>query len=741
MEIKLYRYQEIALEKVLYALRRFGRALMVMATGLGKTIVSSKLVELFLSDNPGKRILFLSHDNGILEQSLLKYESILGNRYSYARFFGVKKDWNADKYDIVFATFQSSPHKLFNADHFDFIIVDESHHSKADTYFECLQYFRPKWKLGMTATPDREDEQDIRSIFGKEVVNDDLPSALANGWLTPVEYQVLTDGLDRETLEEICNEVLVENIRITEGQLNERIFIRTRSEEQCKKIIEYTCNNLKAIVFCRNISHLEHIYEILPNSVIVHSERSEEQNKEAERMYVSGKASHILVVDKYNEGKDLPDTDILVFMRGTESYRIWAQQLGRGLRLFPGKEKVIVLDFVANIERIKNIDKLIRQIGKFGKNGQSNDMMKINSPLHIEGANFIFDFTSEIVNIFSVLERIMMPFYATWQEASLAAIRLGITSSEDYRLKCSLDSRLYVDPQSRYKDFPGWYIFLGKIKFPENWLTRSSYANKNLVDSVVLSKEIEKIKEEFPDEFGLFYSNNGSLTEFFSPKVIKVLDSLIPSKKLIKTCKTKNQIINELKSINVIVGNRTISTFLNKYKVSNPHWFIPKNSYTKNLLLHPELCDKAITYFSVYAKPKGWLTSNQIAILKNRSRVSVEKSLDLLANDNVFFVKLAYGENGFLNYYNPLLLESILESNPEGWLTLDAIVTKKIDGLSTPMIKKYVESFREENPEFFKVFSSSRGQSEYIHPSLIKKIYSFSTKKKFVLSKKVKKMP
>lgn len=384
-------------------------------------------------------------------------------------FFGVKKDWNADKYDIVFATFQSSPHKLFNADHFDFIIVDESHHSKADTYFECLQYFRPKWKLGMTATPDREDEQDIRSIFGKEVVNYDLPEALANGWLTPVEYQVLTDGLDRETLEEICNEVLVENIRITEGQLNERIFIRTRSEEQCKKITEYTCNNLKAIVFCRNISHLEHIYEILPNSVIVHSERSEEQNNEAERMYVSGKVRHILVVDKYNEGKDLPDTDILVFMRGTESYRIWAQQLGRGLRLFPGKEKVVVLDFVANIERIKNIDKLIRQIGKFGKNGQSNDMMKMNSPLHIEGSNFIFDFTSEIVNIFSVLERITTPLYSTWKEASVKCKLLRITKLPEYRLRYQEDLKLPSNPASYYQDFPGYRIFFGGENYYSTW--------------------------------------------------------------------------------------------------------------------------------------------------------------------------------------------------------------------------------------------------------------------------------
>ncbi len=516
MKITLYEYQEIALAKVLHALRKFGKALMVMATGLGKTIVSVKIAELFLSSNPGKRILFLSHDNGILEQSFKKYESILGKDYSYARFFGKKKNWNADKYDIVFATFQSSPHKLFNADHFDLIIVDESHHSQADTYFECLEYFRPKWKLGMTATPDREDEQDIRSIFGKEVVNYDLPEAMAKGWLTPVEYRVLSDGLDVEKLEAICYEVLVENVRITQGQLNERIFIRSRSEEQCKQIVDYTQNGLKAIVFCRNIAHLEHVMEILPNSVVVHSERSDAGNDEAEEMYRSGKASHILVVDKYNEGKDLPDTDLLVFLRDTDSYRIWAQQLGRGLRLFPGKDKVTVLDFVANIDRIKNVYKLITQIGQFNPAGEIDSLLKLDSPLHLEAKNFTFDFTSEIVNIFSVLERIALPYYKTWQEASVGVQFLGIQFEPKYREKYKQDPRLPSSPDRHYEDFPGWPMFLRNenyqvsFNFVKNYKTWQEASLAAITLGITSKREYEKnskLDKKFPSTPRTYYKD------------------------------------------------------------------------------------------------------------------------------------------------------------------------------------------------------------------------------------------
>lgn len=465
MNIELYEYQRVAYDKVIKALSKFGRALMVMATGLGKTIVSAELVEFFLKTKKNSRVLFLCHDTGILEQSFIKYRELLGPEYTYARFFGEKKNWKPEKHTFVFATFQSNPHLFFKAKHFDYIIVDESHHAKAKTYNTVLSYFTPTWKLGMTATPDREDGEDIRLIFGHEVVNYTLAEGIGKGWLTYPDYKVLDDGLDNEIIQQLVQDVLVEERKITKAQLNELVFIRMRTEEQCKRILSYTDDGLKAIVFCNNINHLKHVLEMLPNSVAVHSDQSDLLNDAAKEMYINGLARHILVVDKFNEGIDLPDTDILAFLRPTNSQRIWLQQLGRGLRKLAGKEKVTILDFVGNVERLRDVYTLSIEIGKFDTtlNGFGEKLI-LDSPLHIEGSSFVFDFSEETVNLLSILDHAeKFDLYPTWQEASEATISLGIKSSPEYRNNYKSDARLPSDPVNYYNNFPKWKVFLGKV--------------------------------------------------------------------------------------------------------------------------------------------------------------------------------------------------------------------------------------------------------------------------------------
>ena len=452
MKLKLYDdYQTPAADKVIWALKKCAKALMVMATGLGKTIVSAFVVDHFLSNPKTQRVLVLCHDTGILKNLFKKYHSWFGDgNYTYAHYYGKKKkNGNFSNHTFVFATFQSKPHLFFKADHFDFIIVDEGHHAKAPTYDKVMKFFNPKWKLGMTATPDREDLQDIRHIFGKEVVNNDLPEAMARGWLTPVEYKILSDGLDRDTLQALVDKVSADPVRITESQLNEMIFIPARTEKQCESIVEYTRNGLKAIVFCSNIDHLNHVMEFLPNSVAVHSDQTTDENDDAMEAYEAGLANHILVVDKFNEGIDLPDTDVLVFLRSTNSYRIWVQQLGRGLRLFEGKHKLIVLDFVANIERIRNVQSFIQQIGSFTNTvGGLNQELKLGTPLHIEGLNFTFDFSEQVVSVLGMLE--YMVHAPLWP------------SEEDIKKLCSENNlKRYKDyDKSRPKNYPHSVSFL-----------------------------------------------------------------------------------------------------------------------------------------------------------------------------------------------------------------------------------------------------------------------------------------
>jgi superfamily II DNA or RNA helicase len=494
--ITLWDYQEKAFKKVLHALKTFGRALMVMATGLGKTFISAKIVEELLQ--PGDTILFLCHDNGILNQNYDAFKEVLDDpSITFAKFYGAKKNWDADKHTIVFATFQSvlghlqdeKRQNIFSPKHFSYIIVDESHHAQAETFSEVLQYFKPKWTLAMTATPDREDLVDIRELFGKEVVNYKLPEAIAKGWLTPIEYKVLSDGITKEEIEAICHEIIDEGIRISESQLNEKIFIRLRSKEQCRLIEEETKTGKRAIVFCENIDHLEHVASILPSTVIMHSRLSDKENDKALDAFKQGLVRHIAVVDKFNEGIHIPQAEVIAFLRATNSERIFLQQLGRILSKSAGKLKVTVLDFVANIDRIRKIKALAEEIGRIAGiriNGNNKNLSTLDEAIHLEGEGFSFDFSDEIVNVLSIFEKASVPYYKTWQEASKIAIKLKIKSNKEYIKKHYEDRKLPGCPHWAYEDFPGYHIFLGNdLRFYHTWELASSAARKLKVNSAL----------------------------------------------------------------------------------------------------------------------------------------------------------------------------------------------------------------------------------------------------------------
>ena len=520
--IKLYGYQKVAFKKLVLALRSTFRALLVMATGLGKTFLSIEVVKEFIT--PKDKVLFLCHENGILNKSYKDYQKYFGNQYSYAKFYGKNKDWEADKHNFVFATFQSilghlgnakQKKKLFSRKHFSFVVVDESHHSQAETFAEVIDYFKSKYKLGMTATPDREDQMDIRDIFGEAVVDIRLPEAIAKGLLTPIDYKVLSDGLDEDKIREVCEEVLIDSVRLTENQINEKIFIKVRTEEQCKIIRRYS-KTRKAIVFCENIEHLNHVASILPSSVTVHSKQSNKINDVNFELFENGHVRHVVVVDKFNEGIDIPDTEMLCFLRGTDSERIFLQQLGRGLRKFPGKEKVTILDFVGNIERIKQVSKLVRDIKEFSKTKKQNNNQAFLDPIHVDGEGFNFDFSSQIVDLLSVLERLDQDLYKTWQEASVASIKLGIGENvsnllKDYHARYKIDPQLPSDPHKSYADFPGYRVFLNKEKY-STWQEASIASIKigigKNADDLIGDYSIKyKQDKRLPSSPAVFYSD------------------------------------------------------------------------------------------------------------------------------------------------------------------------------------------------------------------------------------------
>ncbi|MDP4000536.1 MAG: sigma-70 family RNA polymerase sigma factor [bacterium] len=354
----LYEHQREGLDTLERA-RREGaeKALVVMATGLGKTFMAAHDVRRHL-ETGGKKVLYLCHQNDILEQARETFEEVLGTRYRYGYFHGQERE--TGRVDVLFASFQmmQNRHEEFSEKEFTYVVVDESHHGPAPTYLPTIEYFRPEFLLGITATPERGDLQDIREIYGPEVYSLPLHEALARGLLAKPDYRLITDDIDEEVLQRASTE------RVSLGELNRRLFVPKRDEE-IAAIIEEKLQEIEqphAIVFCPSIEYTERLTEFLPGAAPYHSALPQSLQRRRLEAFREGRVNMILTVDKFNEGIDIPDANAVVFLRSTQSGTIFCQQLGRGLRLTRAKEKVLVLDFVANLERIEMLKRLSQDI-------------------------------------------------------------------------------------------------------------------------------------------------------------------------------------------------------------------------------------------------------------------------------------------------------------------------------------------------------------------------------------------
>lgn len=390
-------YQEGAIVIIRTALSSGGRALVVMATGLGKTIVGAFSVVDLVKLGRG---LFLCHLNDALEQALKQFREVLGEEARLGVFHGEKKHW--EEVDILFASFQTLTEwkKAFFEDEFRYVIVDESHHGQAPTYKQVIEYFKPKELLALTATPDRMDQKDIREIFGHEVVNIPLEEAIAKGWLAEVEYHLITDNLNRSRLQEICRNVLTHGKKISMRQLNETIFIEARDDKVAEIILSY--GRKKTIVFCENVRHSDNFQAFLPGSRVFHSKKMSAENSETLEAFRKGECQCVLVVNKMNEAIDIPDAELIVFLRCTDSKTIFLQQLGRGLRRTLDKRKVIVLDFVANADRVMVVREIVDRVKLF-----TPDWSKLETDPHfVKGSGFDFIFTDEQIDLIEVVKRL-----------------------------------------------------------------------------------------------------------------------------------------------------------------------------------------------------------------------------------------------------------------------------------------------------------------------------------------------
>ncbi len=360
-------YQRIPINQLLQLYRDGSdKALLSLATGLGKTFVAGRVLARILDEEPDLRILVLADQKPLIrqfEESLWKH---LPKDVSTHLWYGPEEPAYEGGVDI--GTFQS----LENIDRFpaskareyDIVLVDEAHHAPAPSYQRVIDRTDPDFLLGLTATPWREDDKSMEEMFGpvRESLTIGVIEALRKGYLTDVDYRLYCDNIDWEHVPEHSGE----DHTITD--LNKNLFIEERDDEILDEFgkVWNESETGRSIVYCASIDHAKRMAAGYRSrgygAKALHSGLKSREVQRRLRSFRNGDLEILTAVDMLNEGVDIPEVDIIVFLRVTHSRRIFLQQLGRGLRLAEGKNKVIVMDLVADVRRIAETIDIDREL-------------------------------------------------------------------------------------------------------------------------------------------------------------------------------------------------------------------------------------------------------------------------------------------------------------------------------------------------------------------------------------------
>ncbi|MDB4923875.1 DEAD/DEAH box helicase [Mucilaginibacter sp.] len=350
-DLKPFPYQEEILEKLKSErlIHNRYKNLIVAATGTGKTVISSFDYKYFKDKQPRARLLFVAHRKEILEQAQTTFKHVLRN----ANFGELWVDGEEpDNYEYVFASVQTLINRIsqltLSEDFFDFIIIDEVHHIAASSYRPILEKFKPKILLGLTATPERGDGEDILKDFcGVIAAEIRLPEALNRKLLSPFQYFAISDNVDLSKL----------SWKNGKYEINELTKLYTEDDRRvgdilnnCEKYLT-DVNDVTALCFCVSQEHARYMAEKFTivglKADYLTSNNTGDRTQLREKLQ-NKEINYLFVRDIFNEGVDIPEIDTVLFLRPTESLTIFLQQLGRGLRLAPNKDCLTVLDFVGN---------------------------------------------------------------------------------------------------------------------------------------------------------------------------------------------------------------------------------------------------------------------------------------------------------------------------------------------------------------------------------------------------------
>ena len=431
------------------------RAILVSATGTGKTYASAFAVKDFRPE----RFLFLVHREQIAKQSIKAYKQVFKDHDKFGLLSGNSKDYDSP---YLFSTIQTMSkddvYTRFDRNHFDYIIVDEVHKAGALSYLKVINYFKPKFLLGMTASPERTDGFNIYDLFDNNIAHEiRLQEALEEDLLCPFHYFGITD------IEFECGEI----------DDDFKDFNLLASDKRVEYLIEkanfygYSGDRRKALVFCSRKREAE-LLSVEFNkrgykSVVLTGDDSQEMRLDAIDRLTNDenpdKIEFIFTVDIFNEGVDIPEINQVLLVRPTESPIIFIQQLGRGLRKYDNKEYVVILDFIGNYK-----NNFMIPIALSGDRSYDKDRIRkylIEGNRIIPGASSInFDEISK-KRIYESINNTSFNKKALFKEKyNNLKYKLGrIPSLYDFAINGDFNPEIILN----HKDFPTYHDFLEQI--------------------------------------------------------------------------------------------------------------------------------------------------------------------------------------------------------------------------------------------------------------------------------------
>lgn len=395
------------------------KGLVHAATGIGKTYLAA------FDSAKYQKVLFVAHREEILKQAAISFRNVRQSN-DYGFFYGKQKDKDKSVIFASVATLGRSEYlteNYFAPDYFDYLIIDEFHHAVNDQYQRIINYFKPKFLLGLTATPERLDGKDIHEICDYNVPYEiSLKEAINKGVLVPFHYYGIYDTVDYSS------------IHLVRGHYDEKQLDKAYigNKDRYDLIYKYYKKypSKRALGFCCSRKHANEMAKEFCargiDAVAVYSntngEPSEERNIAIQKLK-SQEIKVIFSVDMFNEGVDIPDLDMVMFLRPTESPVVFLQQLGRGLRISKGKTYLNVLDFIGNYEKAGRVPLLLTGGGDSNKNAPT-DLSNIEYP-----DDCIVDFDMRLIDLFKKLD----------QKSLTAKERI---THEFYRVKEKLDGKI-----------------------------------------------------------------------------------------------------------------------------------------------------------------------------------------------------------------------------------------------------------------------------------------------------------